>query len=159
VPQPIVMPSMGMYTEEGVLTGWLRPAGARVEMGEPIVEITTEKVTFEVPSPAGGILRHVAEVGASLQVQALLGYILAEGEVHPADNERETTSGHVQGEAPHKLPVAPEGPRPGSPLRASPAARRLAGQQGIDLNQVKGSGPGGRIVEADVLAQVSQRRK
>ncbi|MFZ0736744.1 MAG: E3 binding domain-containing protein [Candidatus Acidiferrales bacterium] len=159
MPQPIVMPSMGMYTEEGVLTGWLRSAGIRVEMGEPIVEITTEKVTFEVPSPATGILHHVAEVGASLQVQALLGYVLAEGEVLPADAERETTSGHAQEGAPHKLPVAPEGPRRGGPLRASPAARRLAAQQSIDLNQVKGSGPGGRIVEADVLAKVSQRRK
>jgi len=81
--QAIVMPQMGMYMEEGVVTNWLRPQGARVETGEPVLEITTEKVTFEVPSPAPGILHRIAEVGATLPVQALLGYVLAEGEAIP----------------------------------------------------------------------------
>lgn len=159
MPQRIVMPSMGMYTEEGVLTAWLRPAGARVEMGEAIAEITTEKVTFEVPSPIAGILHHVAEVGASLQVEALMGYILAEGEALPHIVEPEVGPPHVRSDDAPRAPAAPEAPRPGGPPpRASPAARRLAAQHGIDLHLVKGSGPGGRIVEADVLAKVSQQR-
>jgi len=83
LPQAIVMPQMGMYMEEGVVTNWLRPDGAHVETGEPILEITTEKVTFEVPAPESGILHRVTQVGASLPVQALLGYILAEGEAIP----------------------------------------------------------------------------
>lgn len=87
MPQAIVMPEMGMYMEEGVVTRWLRPQGARVEAGEPILEITTEKVTFEVPAPASGILHCAAEVGASLPVQALMGYILAEGEPIPGDEK------------------------------------------------------------------------
>ena len=62
---------------------WLHPAGARVDAGQPILEITTEKVTFEVPSPAAGILHHVAELGANLHVEALVGYIRAEGEALP----------------------------------------------------------------------------
>ena len=83
MPQAIVMPQMGMYMEEGAITNWLRPQGACVETGEPILEITTDKVTFEIPAPAPGILHRVAEVGATLPVEALLGYILAEGEAIP----------------------------------------------------------------------------
>ena len=158
MPQRVVMPSMGMYTEEGELTAWLRPPGARVEMGEAIAEITTEKVTFEVPSPTAGILHHVAEAGARLQVEALIGYILAEGEALPHVVEREAGPLPVRSDGARLSPVAPETPRPGGLPRASPAARRLAAQHGIDLQLVKGSGPGGRIVEADVLAKVSQQR-
>jgi len=158
LPQAIVMPEMGMYMEEGVLTNWLRPEGARVEAGEPILEITTEKVTFEVPAPAAGVLHRAAEVGASLPVQALLGYILVEGEAIPAAMQREVISGRVHGNSPGNSQPSPEAARSAGPPKASPAARRLATQHGIDLNLVKGSGPGGRIVEADVLARVSQKQ-
>lgn len=153
--QPIVMPSMGMYTEEGVLSAWLRPTGVRVNAGEPILEITTEKVTFEVPAPAAGILHHVAEIGASLHVEALLGHILAEGEALPTGSApvqalaRERANGQPKASAPSEGAPASGG------MKVSPAARRLATKHGIDLNSVKGSGPGGRIVEADVLARVS----
>lgn len=158
MPQRIVMPGMGMYTEEGVLSAWLRPAGARVEIGEAIVEIATEKVTFEVPSPAAGILHHVAEPGANLCVEALIGYVLAEGEALPSAVESEVAPVHQRRDAPRKSPAGDESSRSGGPLRASPAARRLATQHGVDLKLIKGTGPGGRIVEADVLAKVSQQR-
>jgi pyruvate dehydrogenase E2 component (dihydrolipoamide acetyltransferase) len=153
------MPNLGMYTEDGVLTTWLRPAGAHVEMGEPIAEITTEKVTFEVQSPAAGLLHRVAEVGTSLQVQSLLGYILAEGEAIPAEGDPKTSSGPEQEPVPHELAAVSKDERPGGTPKASPAARRLAAQNNVDLNQLKGSGPGGRIVEADVLTEITQRRK
>jgi pyruvate dehydrogenase E2 component (dihydrolipoamide acetyltransferase) len=159
VPQRIVMPSMGMYTEEGVLTAWLRPAGARVETGEAIVEITTEKVTFEVPSPAAGILHQVAAPGANLSVEALMGYILADGEALPSAAETEIAPVAQRDDRSSKSPAAGENSRNGGPFRASPAAKRLAARHGVDLQFVKGSGPGGRIVEADVLAKVSQLRK
>jgi pyruvate/2-oxoglutarate dehydrogenase complex dihydrolipoamide acyltransferase (E2) component len=152
------MPEMGMYMEEGVLTAWLRPQGARVESGEPILEITTEKVTFEVPSPAAGILHRAAEAGASLHVQALLGYILAEGEAVPVGSEPKIATDHERSSGPRHSHTVLEAPRSDGAPKASPAARRLAAQHGIDLNLVKGSGPGGRIVEADVLARVSQKR-
>ena len=79
----IVMPSMGMYTEEGVLTAWLRPAGARVAMGDPVAEITTEKATFEIPAPEEGVLHPVAAIGSNLRVEALMGFILRNGEAAP----------------------------------------------------------------------------
>lgn len=159
MPHRIVMPSMGMYTEEGVLTAWLRPAGARVEAGEPILEITTEKVTFEVPASASGVLHPVAEIGASLQVEALLGYILAEGEVSPGDTKQNLAPTLEPGDGLRKPPTEAkeESSRSGGPLKASPAARRLAAQHGVDLSVVKGSGPGGRIIEADVLAKVGRQ--
>src|SRR6266851_1943195 len=156
MPQAVVMPEMGMYMDEGVLTAWLRPAGARVELGEPILEITTEKVTFEVPSPAAGILHRVAEAGATLKVQTLLGYILAQGESAPVESNTEiSTCQECESNLPN-LEASPEAPRSGGLPKASPAARRLAAQHGIDLHLVKGSGPGGRIVDADVLAHLSQ---
>ena len=149
MPQPIVMPSMGMYTEEGVLSTWLKPSGARVQIEDPVLEITTEKVTFEVPAPAAGILHHVAQVGTTLRVQELIGYILAEGESLPSAAEP-TSRDLASNVSPpgHEAPAA--APKAAGPLRASPAARRLAIQHGIDLSRVKASGPGGRIVEADV---------
>lgn len=152
----IVMPSMGMYTEEGVLTAWLRPAGARVGMGDPVAEITTEKATFEIPAPEEGILHPVASIGTSLRVEALMGYILRKGESAPAA----TADGADVTQASGPLAELSSSPKPGAPsagpLRASPLARKLAAQHGISLQQVKGTGPGGRIVEADILALVSK---
>lgn len=152
----IVMPSMGMYTEEGVLTAWLRPAGSHVAMGDPVAEITTEKATFEIPAPEEGTLHHVATIGTSLRVEALMGYILRNGESAPAG----TADG--AGVAQTSEPLAEtsssqksDAPAAG-PLRASPLAKKLAAQHGINLQQVKGTGPGGRIVEADILALVSK---
>jgi pyruvate/2-oxoglutarate dehydrogenase complex dihydrolipoamide acyltransferase (E2) component len=151
------MPEMGMYMEEGVLTTWLRPEGAHVEAGEPILEITTEKVTFEVPAPAAGILRRAAEVGASLPVQSLLGYILAEGEVIPDVKQGEVPADRPSGNGMRTSQPSPEATRSAGPPKASPAARQLAAQHGIDLSLIKGSGPGGRIVAADVLARVPRQ--
>jgi len=156
VPRPIVMPSMGMFTEEGVLTAWLRPAGTRVTAGEPVAEITTEKATFEIPAPEAGFLFPVSEVGANLRVEALMGYILAEGEKAPAVVVEQVPP-LVNPEASRAPSALQEHRPPASPAHASPAARRLAAETGIDLAQVTGTGPGGRIVEADVLAKVSER--
>lgn len=152
----IVMPSMGMYTEEGVLTAWLRPDGARVAMGDPVAEITTEKATFEIPAPEDGILHAVATVGTSLRVEALMGYILRNGESAPA----RTANG--AGVTQTSEPLAETSPSSKSdapsvgPLRASPLAKKLAAQHRVNLQQIKGTGPGGRIVEADILALVSK---
>lgn len=150
----IVMPSMGMYTEEGVLTAWLRPAGTRVTPGEPVAEITTEKATFEIPAPEAGILHPVATVGTTLRVEVLMGYILREGEAVPASNTGAASNTGMRVD----VSLAPgKNVPPVGTLRVSPVARRLAAQHGIDLKQVIGSGPGGRTVEADILALVSKR--
>jgi pyruvate/2-oxoglutarate dehydrogenase complex dihydrolipoamide acyltransferase (E2) component len=165
----IIMPSVGMYTAEGTLMAWLRPAGAMVDSGEAIAEINTEKSTFEIVAPAAGFLHHVVEVGANLQVEAVMGYILAEGEAPPT-SEVEQLSSRMPGAdqaitsptpkplQPADTTVIPSTTTSGraTDVRASPIAKRLAAQHGIDLTCVAGSGPGGRIVEADVLAEAAR---
>lgn len=153
----IVMPSMGMYTEEGVLTAWLRPPGTRVTLGEPVAEITTEKATFEIPAPEEGILHPVAAVGTTLRVEVLMGYILGDGEAVPVSASGDTGAAPHSG-VPADISSAPMQDLPSvGPLRASPVAKRLAAEHGIELKQVTGSGPGGRIVEADIQALIARR--
>ncbi len=148
------MPSMGMYTAEGVLTAWLRTAGSRVSVGDPVAEITTEKATFEIPAPEEGTLHPVAAVGTTLRVEVLMGYILRDGEPVPAAT---TDSATPDSRTPPQVPsnIEQDGVRP---LRASPVAKRMAAQHGIDLKQVNGSGPGGRIVEADIQSLITKRQ-
>jgi len=152
VARAIVMPSLGMYTVEGTLAQWLRPQGARVEAGEVVATIETEKANFEIEVADGGILHRVAEIGTVLPLQALIGYVLAEGEAAPS------VSAEPDSDAPASVTKFPAAGLPGeqrSGVRASPIAKRLAAEHGIDLARVSGSGPGGRIVEADVLAAVA----
>jgi pyruvate dehydrogenase E2 component (dihydrolipoamide acetyltransferase) len=157
VARAIVMPSMGMYTEEGVLTAWLRPAGARVATGEPVAEITTEKATFEIPAPEEGTLHPVAAIGTTLKVEVLMGYILREGETAPARMAMNPATSNQRSAATDvSIPVLKASSTVGS-LRASPIAKRLAAQHGIDLEKLTGSGPGGRIVEADIRAALVKR--
>jgi pyruvate dehydrogenase E2 component (dihydrolipoamide acetyltransferase) len=165
------MPSLGMYTADGALTAWLRPDGAAVAAGEVVAEITTEKASYEIEAPVAGTLHAVAEVGATLPVQAIIGYVLAPGEAPPASaegqrvggaeepgsaGEREGMSAAVPALGLPSAPPLPRSPAPASEIRASPVARRLAAQHGVDLAGLTGSGPGGRIVEADVLAALAR---
>jgi pyruvate dehydrogenase E2 component (dihydrolipoamide acetyltransferase) len=164
----IVMPTFGMYTAEGVLARWLVEPGARVEAGELVAEITTEKASYDLESPASGVLHQVAKVGDPLAIEGLIGYVLDEGEEAPAE-----PAAAAAVEATWRVPAAAEDepvPVPGlsapaatptegyARLKASPAARRLAAERGVDLGNVVGSGPGGRIVEADVLAAAERMR-
>jgi pyruvate dehydrogenase E2 component (dihydrolipoyllysine-residue acetyltransferase) len=153
VPRPIVMPSFGMYTVEGVLTVWLQPSGASVQAGEPVLEIETEKSTVEVAAPESGLLHHVARPGDRLQVESLIGYVLSPGESAPESTS--DVSVKVAAVAPMSTSIAD------SPIeiQASPIAKRLAKENGIDLSQVKGSGPGGRIVEADIISRVQAQAR
>ena len=168
VPRPIVVPSMSMYATEVTLVAWLRHAGTTVKAGEPVAEISTEKATFELEAPVAGILHPIAEVGVDLPVEAVMGYILADGEDPPETTEREPrpgthrtdglpASGESKGSQPANSAIAQRAAPISSPreIRASPIARRLAAQHGIDLARILGSGPAGRIVEADILAAVA----
>jgi pyruvate/2-oxoglutarate dehydrogenase complex dihydrolipoamide acyltransferase (E2) component len=162
----IVMPTFGMYTAEGVLARWLVEPGARVEAGELVAEITTEKASYEIEAPSSGVLHQIAQVGDPLAIEGLIGYVLDEGEGPPAEAvattveatwrvpaERDDEPVPVRG-----LPAPAATPTAGyARAKASPAARRLAVERGVDLDNVVGSGPGGRIVEADVLAAAERR--
>jgi pyruvate dehydrogenase E2 component (dihydrolipoamide acetyltransferase) len=156
---PIVMPSFGMYTTDGILSSWLCSDGVYVEAGQSILEIETEKAIQEVPAPASGLLHHLLSEGSVLSVEALMGYVLADGEEPPAEQPCSslllTTEAFADQLVAHSSPSDP--PASFGAFRGSPIARRLALEHGIDLACLKGSGPGGRILEKDVLAEVERR--
>lgn len=145
----VVMPSFGMYTAEGTIASWCKSNGALVEAGDVIVEIETEKAVEEVAAPVNGVLHHVLAKGAQLQIESLLGYILAPGEAPPLE-EQGLSSG------PSTVDTTVRERESGSELRASPIAKKLARDHKIDLASVKGSGPAGRIVEADVRSALER---
>jgi len=150
----IVMPSFGMFTAEGRVTSWLVASGHRIEAGQPVLEIETDKAVQEVVAPASGILHVVAMAGASVKEEALLGYVLADGETAPPLERREADDGsRVQA---RKASPDPAGEAPSVRVVATPEARRLAAEHGIDLSHLTGTGPRGRIVAADVVARLQQ---
>jgi pyruvate dehydrogenase E2 component (dihydrolipoamide acetyltransferase) len=151
--QPIVMSSFGSYAADGKLIGWLKSAGTRVEQGEAIAEIETEKATYELEAAVSGILYPTAMPGVDLPLESVIGFLLEEGEEPP------NGSGAIAlPPAAAEAPQGGEGPANHIPveLRASPIAKRTAREHGIDLASIAGSGPGGRIVEGDVMAAVAR---
>lgn len=146
---PIIMPKLGMAMTEGTIVKWLKQDGDPVEQGQPVVVVMSKKITYEVEAPATGILRIVAQPKETRAVGEAIGFIVAPGEVLP---EITPAAGVVAGaESPAPPPAVPS-PPPATPreVRASPAARRLAQELGVDIARVPGTGPGGRVTEKDV---------
>ena len=166
------MPQMGYDMQEGTIVRWLKDEGTSVQMGEAIAEIETDKAIVEFESYADGTLRMIlvdegstVPVGQTIAVvgeanEDLTGF----GAMAPPETEPqvEDTSDEVAepADAPEQQAVV-QTPAPGpepvpsaaaGPSRASPLARRLAEERGIDINEVPGTGPGGRVVKDDVLA-------
>lgn len=152
----IKMPQLGLTMEEGTVERWLKSVGDEIKAGEPILEITTDKLTNEVEAEADGILlKIVADEGTDVPVQGILGYIGQAGESIDAAGAPETS---VPAAAPAAAPV-PEAPmivpavtETGKKVRISPLARKIAVQKGIDYTVLNGTGPGGRIIKRDILA-------
>lgn len=143
-----VMPKLGMTMEEGTITKWLKKEGDKVEKGEPIVEVMTDKVNMEVESPYDGILlKIVAKEGDVVPILQPIAIIGEEGE-------------ELKPEEPKVVEEKKEEPKVEEEvIKASPAAKRLAREAGIDLSLIKGTGPDGRIVEKDVLAYIETHKK
>lgn len=159
----IIMPKMGDAMEEGTLVRWLKQEGDVVKEGEPIAEIATDKATIEIEAPGSGILKgiRVAE-GAVVPINTPLAYIVAEGESVPGDQAAPAPPPAAAKEAPAPAtspaavsqPVSTDGDR----VKASPLARKIAREHGIDLRLIQGTGPQGRIVERDVLAYLEAQK-
>lgn len=153
----VILPQLGLAMEEGTIVKWLKGEGDHVEEGEPIVEIMTDKANVEVPSPAAGVLLKIlVPEGQAVPVGAPIAYLGQPGEevpvpqAAPAQPAPLTRAGQARGEIP---------PRPEGKVQASPRARRLAEEHGIDLRTITGTGPGGRIVEEDVRRAIAQREQ
>ncbi len=168
----VIMPKLGQTMEEGKVEKWVKKEGDRVEKGEILLEVTTDKATLEVEAYASGVLRKVlVPAGETVPVTTVIGYIAEENEELPEAPKRPgdvgaglvPTLGDHKGRPyasvrePAKLAPVKTGEKPsaGGKVKASPLAKKIAAEKGIDIEKVKGTGPGGRITKEDVLAAVS----
>ena len=143
----IRVPTLGESVTEATIAQWFRKEGDAVAADEPLVELETDKVTVEVPAPAGGVLSEiVAKDGDTVEVGALLGSI-GEGAGASA-----TTA---KAEAPAAAEAAPA-PASGGGRPLSPAVRRLVDENSLDPGAIAGSGKGGRLLKGDVLAALEK---
>lgn len=138
---PVIMPKIEMAQEKATIIAWLRDEGDEVKRGDPLLEVETDKVTMEVEAPASGVLAGLRGTpGEEIPVTKTIAYILQPGEKLP---EKVTST------VPSERVSAPE--RQGD-VGATPVATRLADAAGVRLDDLTGTGPGGRITKVDVEA-------
>ena len=153
----VIMPALGVAQEKGTLINWLKAEGQSVTKGEPLMEVETDKATVEIEAPASGVLANViASPGDEVPVGNRIALILAPGEkvegmsapAPPAVSRAEAASQSVRAES---APARPKESRPSGIIPASPAARRIAREKGLDLSTLRGTGPEGAILAQDVV--------
>jgi pyruvate dehydrogenase E2 component (dihydrolipoamide acetyltransferase) len=153
-----VMPKLGLTMEEGTILRWLKDEGASFEQGEPLVEVESDKAAVEVEAQSTGVLGKIlVDVNTIVPVGQVIAYLLEPGEDPPktwasADvtKESKSPSPAKQVEEPSRSFSEATAQKGGRAL-ASPVARKLAEEKGVDLSQVRGTGPGGRITEKDLF--------
>lgn len=154
MPTPITMPRLSDQMEEGVVLRWLKTVGETVAKGDELLEIETDKATWIVEADADGTLTSIlVEAGRAAAVGSTIAELdggEAPAQASPAPAV-EAAPAPASGAAPPPAPAATAAPGADRP-RATPVARRTAAQLGVALDGVTGTGPGGRIVRADVLA-------
>jgi len=176
---PVVMPALGESVTEGTVTRWLKKVGDNVAVDEALLEVSTDKVDTEIPSPVGGVLLSIdVPVDSTVPVGARLATIGAAGAapVTPAPAPTPAPTPAPIATAPKAVPAPPQTPPPiipkpvaAAPVASTPASasvlddsyvtpivRKLAAENGVDLSRVKGTGVGGRIRKEDVLAAVAR---
>src|SRR5512143_832374 len=180
----VVMPQMGVSVSEGTITRWLKQEGQQIEADEPLLEISTDKVDTEVPSPASGTLTQIlVQEGETVDVGTKLGQIggsaaeasapesapqpeAAQPGAAPAEPATAEAAAEADAASPAETP-APTAPEPSAapPVAAqhpsgngkafvSPVVARIASEHGVDPSQVPGTGSGGRVTKKDILAFV-----
>ena len=182
MPVIVKLPQVGESVVEGIIDKWLKKPGDRVEKYDPLVEIVTDKVTMELPSPVAGVLsRILVEEGTTVPIGTAIAEIdTTEGAPDTAPGDPEPKAPTVTSLSPQpsrigglEKDIRPVGPTGGSmenahymektkevvdqKSRFSPVVRRLAGEHGIDLSTVKGTGINGRITRQDVLSYVERQ--
>ncbi len=176
----VVMPQMGVSVSEGTITKWLKQEGEKIAADESLLEISTDKVDTEVPSPGEGIVQQIlVQEGETVEVGTKLAVIVPEGAeaeapaaAEPPPPEPATAQAAAEAEAPSSSegetptaapPPAPAQPPPPAPAQTdgavektfvSPVVARIASEHGVDVNQVSGTGRGGRVTKKDILAFV-----
>jgi len=151
----IKVPAMGESVTEATISKWFKKEGDAVKRDEPLLELETDKVTVEVPSPADGAIESISvQAGATVQVGALLGAI-AEGKAGSA--AATTKPAAAKPEAPKPAP-APVAPAPKADAPAMPSAKRISEESGVPLSSVAGTGKDGRVTKGDMLGALESRQ-
>ncbi|MEM7221219.1 MAG: dihydrolipoamide acetyltransferase family protein [Pseudomonadota bacterium] len=162
MPTEIYLVKVGMNMTEGVVEEWYVADGERVEAGALLYRLETEKVNLDVDAEATGVVKHSVETGVAMEPGDIVGYIYADGESIPDALPAASGAGSESAPAPppevSPTPASVAAPTTGDGgrLLSSPAARRLARELGLEITAVGGTGPGGRIVEADVQAAAAR---
>jgi pyruvate dehydrogenase E2 component (dihydrolipoamide acetyltransferase) len=179
----VVMPQMGVSVSEGTITKWLKQEGEEIQADEPLLEISTDKVDTEVPSPGSGVVQQIlVQEGETVDVGTKLAVIGAAGAAAPpeapsgdgAAPEQATTEAAAEtaavssAETPAPAPAPAEEAAPAAPAApepppepsedgksfVSPVVARIASEHNVDVSQVQGTGRGGRVTKKDILAFV-----
>jgi pyruvate dehydrogenase E2 component (dihydrolipoamide acetyltransferase) len=167
----VVMPKLGLTMTEGKIVRWLKKEGEWVEKGEPLLEILTEKISTEVESPGQGFLAKIfSKPDDVVPITTVIAILASEGEnISSLDGETADKASIEASSASVTTPVESESPMVkeqraidySNKVKASPLARRIASDEGMtieDLKNIKGTGPGGRIVKNDILAYSAARK-
>ncbi len=158
----VVMPQMGVSVSEGTVIKWLKQLGETIELDEPLLEISTDKVDTEIPSPGAGVVQQIlVQEGETVEVGTRLAVIAPEGS---AVAEPEAPTAPVAAAPVEPAPAAPVPPAAPAPATAegngdldgksfvSPVVARIAGEHGVDVASIPGTGRGGRVTKKDILA-------
>lgn len=158
----VIMPQLGLTMTEGTVTKWFKAVGDAVKAGEVLVEVATDKINNQVEAPEDGtLLQIVVPDGGTAPVKGVLGVLGAAGEqLAPAEATAAPTAAAAQAAATAPAAVTAPGAAPAvsGVVKASPLAKKLARDRGLNLADIPGSGPEGRIVERDV-EQYLERQK
>jgi 2-oxoglutarate dehydrogenase E2 component (dihydrolipoamide succinyltransferase) len=162
----VVMPQMGVSVSEGTITKWLKQPGESIAQDEPLLEISTDKVDTEVPSPGAGVVQEIlVQEGETVEVGTRLAVIAPEGSAPAAAEEPAPHYAPPPEPQPEPVP-APAAPAPtpapaatgngdaGDRAFVSPVVARIAAEHGVDVASVPGSGRGGRVTKKDILTFV-----
>ncbi|MEW5979332.1 MAG: dihydrolipoamide acetyltransferase family protein [Acidobacteriota bacterium] len=158
MPVPVIIPKATLSMEEGVLAKWLKNEGEVVVQGEPLFELETDKAVAEIESPANGTLLRISIPEGSVKVEQIVAWI-----GQPGEQIDELASGSQSSQMKERMDLPVGHPcdqvaeRPTKP--ASPAARRRAKELGVEITDVTGTGPGGRVTAEDVEKQQEMRAK
>ena len=170
----VQLPKLGESVTEGTIGAWLRQVGDRVERYDPLVEITTDKVNAEVPSPVAGVIVEItAQEGETLPVGAEICIIDVGGaSAEPASPAQTVESTSANGTVPRaeapaparaletreERPTGAEGEVDLLRKRSSPAVRRIAEEHGVNISEIQGTGMSGRVSKSDILRFIDERR-
>jgi pyruvate dehydrogenase E2 component (dihydrolipoamide acetyltransferase) len=160
----VVMPQFDETMRSGKIVAWMKKEGEKVNKGEPIAQVETQKLTVEIEAPDNGILAKIlAKEGDDIPILQTIAIIALPGEslkVESPSREIELTQAERKIEKPEEAPtdILEEPEMVNARVPISPLARKLAREHGIDLAKIKGSGPGGRISREDVMREIEESK-